>query len=163
MCLLVLTTQPSYTPATTSFSSLTLIWKYVMSLVCLSVYVWMYWYVHNDQYDRSSCSSQEVHYMSTLNSEAFKDRFICAHKITMSHILIWFHHACVQPLAYLLNVLTPCDCNGTPIAISLLHSLPSRSPLYSLALVDSSTLVIGSVDQIQMLHIDTISLGESPK
>ena len=33
----------------------------------------------------------------------------------------------------------------------------------SLALVDSSTLVIGSVDQIQMLHIDTISLGESPK
>ena len=35
--------------------------------------------------------------------------------------------------------------------------------IFSLALVDSSTLVIGSVDQIQMLHIDTISLGESPR
>lgn len=31
----------------------------------------------------------------------------------------------------------------------------------SLALVDGSSLVIGSVDQIQMLHIETIPLGES--
>ena len=31
----------------------------------------------------------------------------------------------------------------------------------SLALVDGSSLVIGSVDQIQMLHIETIPMGES--
>ena len=31
----------------------------------------------------------------------------------------------------------------------------------SLALVDGGSLVIGSVDQIQMLHIETIPLGES--
>ncbi len=33
----------------------------------------------------------------------------------------------------------------------------------SLALVDNDTLVIGSMDQIQMLHIDLIPLGESPR
>ena len=33
----------------------------------------------------------------------------------------------------------------------------------SLALVDNETLIIGSVDQIQMLHIDMIPLGESPR
>ena len=33
---------------------------------------------------------------------------------------------------------------------------------YSLALVDNETLIIGPVDEIQMLHIDMIPLGESP-
>ena len=36
------------------------------------------------------------------------------------------------------------------------------SVLCSLALVDDHTLTIGSVDQIQMLHIHTIPLAESP-
>lgn len=34
---------------------------------------------------------------------------------------------------------------------------------FSLALVDDNTLTIGSVDQIQMLHIQTIPLGETPR
>ena len=33
----------------------------------------------------------------------------------------------------------------------------------SLAMVDDSTLTIGSVDQIQMLHIQTVPLGESAR
>ena len=33
----------------------------------------------------------------------------------------------------------------------------------SLALIDDNTLLIGSVDQIQMLHIQTIPLGETAR
>lgn len=47
--------------------------------------------------------------------------------------------------------------------VDYICTLNSEAFQDSLALVDSSTLVIGSVDQIQMLHIDTISLGESPR
>ena len=43
------------------------------------------------------------------------------------------------------------------------YILPLFSPFCSLALIDDNTLLIGSVDQIQMLHIQTIPLGETPK
>ena len=43
----------------------------------------------------------------------------------------------------------------------IFHS--SLTLYYSSALVDDSTLLIGSVDQIQMLHIQTIPLGETPR
>ena len=45
----------------------------------------------------------------------------------------------------------------------LLPSLPSYLISLSLALVDDNTLLIGSVDQIQMLHIQTIPLGETAR
>ena len=34
---------------------------------------------------------------------------------------------------------------------------------FSLALVDDNTLTIGSLDQLQMLHIHTVPLAESPR
>ena len=54
--------------------------------------------------------------------------------------------------------LTP---SPSPLAPSPLA--PSPPYTYSLALVDDNTLTIGSVDQIQMLHIQTIPLGETPR
>ena len=56
------------------------------------------------------------------------------------------------------------------LSLSVSFSLPPHSLLCimhthvnSLALVDDNTLLIGSVDQIQMLHIQTIPLGETPR
>ena len=53
------------------------------------------------------------------------------------------------------------QCAPPPLYATLLP--PIFFPFYSLALVDDNTLLIGSVDQIQMLHIQTIPLGETPK
>ena len=57
-----------------------------------------------------------------------------------------------------------------PLSRSLLSPPPlppclthSSTLFHSLALVDDNTLLIGSVDQIQMLHIQTIPLGETPR
>ena len=35
--------------------------------------------------------------------------------------------------------------------------------LFSLALANDSTLTIGTIDEIQKLHIRTVPLGESPR
>lgn len=37
------------------------------------------------------------------------------------------------------------------------------SPPYSLALANNSTLTIGTIDEIQKLHIRTVPLYESPR
>ncbi|XP_003389315.1 PREDICTED: DNA damage-binding protein 1-like [Amphimedon queenslandica] len=47
--------------------------------------------------------------------------------------------------------------------VNYICTLNSEAFQNSLALVDSSTLIFGCVDQIQMLHIETIPLGESPR
>lgn len=47
--------------------------------------------------------------------------------------------------------------------VNYLCTLNSGAFKDSLALVDDSTLTIGFVDQIQMLHIQTIPLGETPR
>ena len=74
-------------------------------------------------------------------------------------LVVTTFHSVSLPFPFSLSLSSP---------LSLLPSLPSHtlfllSFFFSLALVDDNTLLIGSVDQIQMLHIQTIPLGETPK
>lgn len=60
-------------------------------------------------------------------------------------------------------------CLVSSLWSSLLASCPSSSlltnpdPLSSLALANNSTLTIGTIDEIQKLHIRTVPLYESPR
>lgn len=38
-----------------------------------------------------------------------------------------------------------------------------KSSFFSLAIADKNTLTIGTIDEIQKLHIRTVPLGESPR
>ena len=86
----------------------------------------------------------------------------------MTTIILYFSSPSTPP-SLSLSPFLPSLYPSISLSFSLSLSLPLLPPpcltalFHSLALVDDNTLLIGSVDQIQMLHIQTIPLGETPR
>lgn len=52
---------------------------------------------------------------------------------------------------------------AVPSTLEVLSLMGFFFPSYSLALANNSTLTIGTIDEIQKLHIRTVPLYESPR
>ena len=93
-------------------------------------------YSSNHKLVFSNVNLKEVNHMCSLNAEAYPDRYVLKNHKVLAEIM----------LASLL-------CLGVLMWWNR----------FSLALATDSTVTIGTIDEIQKLHIRTVPLGESPR
>lgn len=67
----------------------------------------------------------------------------------------------MHKISTFLGNLVGCEMKNFPLGNS--NSNVSFNFIYSLALATDSTVTIGTIDEIQKLHIRTVPLGESPR
>lgn len=92
-------------------------------------------YSSNHKLVFSNVNLKEVNHMCSLNAEAYPDR-------------------------YVLKLVEYFEINVTFVAVS---GVLIWQNCFSLALATDSTVTIGTIDEIQKLHIRTVPLGESPR
>ena len=109
---------------------------------------------------RSLC---QVNYAAPFHSAAFPDKLAEEYTLTSSQTTDK-----AGPCLILLSVASGPRPNASPTAPAL-HQVNFVAPFNSAAFPDSlaiakeDTLTIGTIDEIQKLHIRTVPLGEQPR
>lgn len=107
-------------------------------------------YSSNHKLVFSNVNLKEVNYMCPLNSEGYPDRSAAQRPLVLNL-------SSVSAVGLIVSIISLQL--ATWISSCLLHCLY----LNSLALANNSTLTIGTIDEIQKLHIRTVPLYESPR
>lgn len=147
-------------------------------------------YSSNHKLVFSNVNLKEVNYMCPLNSEGYPDRsavklFCFVSVFSLSHqfqgVYLSFSAYAAFCMCFLQTVLTYTVClfgfvGQESVILYIFFSPPlqiifffcwwwyfSFFVSFSLALANNSTLTIGTIDEIQKLHIRTVPLYESPR